>query len=82
MNSNNFFFRSRQHFVEVDAQHGGLSCHNREGKKFQISDGLELELLKCRVDIDTPMCPAKAEESYWSCWGGWGDCDRVKYKAM
>ena len=74
-----FLLRSRQRFVEIDSQHGGRQCHTREGRPFRTSDGLESEKIKCRVDIDTPVCPEKAEESYWSSWCEWGDCNVVEY---
>jgi hypothetical protein len=48
----------------------------------RTADGLEFEQIKCRVDIDTPICPAKAEEPYWSAWGEWGDCEAVVFKVI
>jgi len=29
---------------------------------------------QCRLQIDTPPCPEKEEEPYWSAWESWADC--------
>ena len=40
--------RSRQRFVEIDAQYGGRPCHAADGKVFRTQDGLEFQQIKCR----------------------------------
>ena len=61
--------------MDVDSENGGRQCFNEEGKPFKNSDDLDIQKIVCKVDVDTPMCPEKVRQPYWSSWGEWGYCD-------
>ena len=68
--------QKRTRWVDELEEHGGKPCTDKDGKIITDYDFDETEKKPCQ----SPTCPAKAAEPYWSNWEDWGPCEEAPGK--